>query len=74
MVKGFLNLSLKDSFWTDLLRNIQDEKAWNNLPSTGKKIVVEYCGPNTNKPLHLGHIRNMLLGMSTVRLLNAAGK
>ena len=73
VVKGFLNLSLKDSFWTDLLRNIQDEKAWNNLPSTGKKIVVEYCGPNTNKPLHLGHIRNMLLGMSTVRLLNAAG-
>ena len=35
--------------------------------------MVEYCGPNTNKPLHLGHIRNMLLGMSTVRLLNAAG-
>jgi arginyl-tRNA synthetase len=73
VVKGFLNLSLSDDFLSSLLQRVAEEKAWDNMPSTGKKIVLEYCGPNTNKPLHLGHIRNMLLGMSTVRLLQAAG-
>ena len=43
------------------------------MPSTGKKVVLEYCGPNTNKPLHLGHIRNMLIGYASANLLSRVG-
>lgn len=72
-VKGFLNLSIADSYWLDFFKAAEKNDSYGRLESTGKKIVLEYCGPNTNKPLHLGHIRNMLLGFSTANLLSAAG-
>ncbi len=73
VVKGFLNLSISDTFWIDTLVTISSQKDYGNLPSTGIKYVVEYGGPNTNKPLHLGHLRTLLLGYSTANILKAAG-
>ncbi len=73
-VKGFLNLSLSNLYWREALESLVaagDE--YFRLPSTGKRIMVEFSSPNTNKPLHLGHIRNNLLGDSVSRLLSAAG-
>jgi len=71
VVKGFLNLSLTDNYWINFLNSI-DKNYW-NLPSKSNKVVLEYCGPNTNKPLHLGHIRNMLVGWSLAEILQKAG-
>lgn len=71
VVKGFLNLSLSTSVWQEFLQTITDD-FW-QLPQNNNKIVLEYCGPNTNKPLHLGHIRNMLVGWSMAEILQAAG-
>jgi arginyl-tRNA synthetase len=68
LVQGFLNISLSDAYWLWALRTHSL-----NLPATGKKTVVEYSSPNTNKPLHLGHIRNNLLGDSVSRIIEAAG-
>lgn len=73
VIKGFLNLSLADSFWIDTLSLGLLNNEYGKGPSTGQKITVEYCGPNTNKPLHLGHIRNMLLGFSVSNILEFAG-
>lgn len=73
VIKGFLNLSLADSFWVDTLGLGLLNNEYGKGPSTGQKITVEYCGPNTNKPLHLGHIRNMLLGFSVSNILEFAG-
>ncbi len=68
VIKGFLNLSLSEKFWLESLS--QDNK----VNQTGKeKIVLEFSSPNTNKPLHLGHIRNNLLGESLSRILDAVG-
>mgnify|MGYP003328701117 CR=1 FL=1 len=72
VVKGFVNLKLKDEFWLKFLNETHDEKFFSFSP-TGKKIMVEYCGPNTNKPLHLGHIRNIFIGYSVAEILKAAG-
>ena len=73
-VKGFLNLSLSNLYWRETLEEIVSSgEAYFTLPSTGKKIMVEFSSPNTNKPLHLGHIRNNLLGDSVSRLLAAGG-
>ena len=73
-VKGFLNLSLSNLYWREALEGIVSAgEKYFSLPSTGKKIMVEFSSPNTNKPLHLGHIRNNLLGDSVSRLLSAAG-
>ncbi|MBC8046302.1 MAG: arginine--tRNA ligase [Fimbriimonadaceae bacterium] len=72
VVKGFLNISFKDAYWIDVLINIP-VKNYANLNATGKKIVIEYGGPNTNKPLHLGHVRTMLIGYATANILEAAG-
>ena len=73
-VKGFLNLSLSNLYWREVLCDVMSGgNAYFRLPSTGKKIMVEFSSPNTNKPLHLGHIRNNLLGDSVSRLLEAAG-
>ena len=71
VVKGFLNLTIDSSYWTNFLNDITDQ-FW-QLSPTNKTIVVEYCGPNTNKPLHLGHVRNMLVGWSTAEILQRAG-
>ncbi|MDR3245421.1 MAG: arginine--tRNA ligase [Prevotellaceae bacterium] len=73
IVKGFLNIKLKPSFWlARLLEHIKDEN-FGFSASTGKRFMVEYSSPNTNKPLHLGHIRNILLGWSVANILEACG-
>ena len=73
VVKGFLNLSLKDSFWTAAFAKIQEETYFSQRKATGEKVLVEYSSPNTNKPLHLGHIRNILLGWSVSKILQFEG-
>ena len=72
-VKGFLNLLFSNLFWNELFGEIVADKNFGDLPKTGKSIMVEFSSPNTNKPLHLGHIRNNLLGDSVSRLLKASG-
>ncbi len=72
-VKGFLNLSFSSVYWNEALSDIAASGATGQLPSTGKRIMVEFSSPNTNKPLHLGHIRNNLLGDSVSRILKACG-
>ena len=72
-VKGFLNLSLSNLYWRESLASIVEDEAYGQLPSTGRRVMVEFSSPNTNKPLHLGHIRNNLLGASVSDLLKAAG-
>ena len=72
-VKGFLNLSFSAVYWNESLQAISADKDFGRLPDTGKRIMVEFSSPNTNKPLHLGHIRNNLLGDSVSRILKACG-
>lgn len=72
VVKGFLNIVIADSYWLGFL-NEAVEKDLLAFASTGKKVMVEYASPNTNKPLHLGHLRNIFLGYSVSRILQAAG-
>ena len=72
-VKGFLNISFSPLYWNELFTDILSDKDFGQLPSTGQNIMVEFSSPNTNKPLHLGHIRNNLLGDSVSRLLKACG-
>ena len=72
-VKGFLNLSFSPVYWNESLQAMVSEESFGQLPSTGKRIMVEFSSPNTNKPLHLGHIRNNLLGDSVSRILKACG-
>src|SRR5690349_20638237 len=55
VVKGFLNLKLKDEYWIQFFSEKSNDQSFGILPPTGKTVIVEYCGPNTNKPLHLGH-------------------
>ncbi len=74
VVKGFLNISISDKYWISFFeQNYKDEK-FGHKPVTGAPIVVEYSSPNTNKPLHLGHIRNNLLGWSVSEILKANGE
>ena len=72
-VKGFLNLQFSPLYWNEALQAIAADEAFGQLPSTGRRIMVEFSSPNTNKPLHLGHIRNNLLGDSVSRILKACG-
>ncbi len=73
VVKGFLNFCLSSKFWNETLCQISSDGDFGQLPSTGKTIMVEFSSPNTNKPLHLGHVRNNLLGSSVSDILKAAG-
>lgn len=73
IVKGFLNIRFSNSYWISLFSSIAGNPDYGQLPPTGKTIMVEFSSPNTNKPLHLGHIRNNLLGWSVSRLLEANG-
>ena len=73
VVKGFLNILLSPLYWNELLASISQDAAFGQLPATGRNVMVEFSSPNTNKPLHLGHIRNNLLGSSVSDLLKAAG-
>ena len=72
-VKGFLNLSFSDIYWNTVFSSIASDPSFGTFPPTGKKVMVEFSSPNTNKPLHLGHIRNNLLGDSVSNLLKATG-
>jgi arginyl-tRNA synthetase len=73
VIKGFLNISLTDQYWINkLYREILPDEFAVFKPN-GKKVMVEYSSPNTNKPLHLGHVRNNLLGFSMAEILAAAG-
>ena len=72
-VKGFLNLSLSQLYWHEALESVAADPDFGVLPPTGRRIMVEFSSPNTNKPLHLGHVRNNLLGASVSNLLKAAG-
>ncbi|WP_172917913.1 arginine--tRNA ligase [Capnocytophaga canis] len=74
VIKGFLNLVISDSYYIDFLKSIENENHFGLAkPNSKKTIMVEYSSPNTNKPLHLGHIRNNLLGYSVAEILKAAG-
>ncbi len=73
VVKGFLNLELAESIWLQLLGTMVADAAWGQHPATGQKVMVEYSSPNTNKPLHLGHLRNNFLGYAVATILRAAG-
>lgn len=73
VIKGFLNLKLATDYWKARLAEIQSNDTYGYQPATGKTVVIEYSSPNTNKPLHLGHVRNNLLGFSVARLLEANG-
>ena len=72
VVKGFLNLTLSNQLVWDSLRALS-QPSWWQMPANGRRVMVEYSSPNTNKPLHLGHIRNNLLGWSIARILEATG-
>jgi arginyl-tRNA synthetase len=73
VVKGFLNLVLSDKVWIQTIQNIYSNESFGSLPSNGQEIMVEYSSPNTNKPLHLGHLRNNFLGYSVAEILKANG-
>ncbi|MGE8300895.1 MAG: arginine--tRNA ligase, partial [Sphingobacterium paramultivorum] len=73
VIKGFLNIVLSDAYWITLLNQTITAKDFGVFPANGKKLMVEYSSPNTNKPLHLGHIRNNLLGYSVAEILKAYG-
>ena len=72
-VKGFLNLSIASSYWLSCLAEINTTLHFGKGPTKNSKVMVEYSSPNTNKPLHLGHVRNNLLGYSVAELLKFAG-
>ena len=73
VVQGFLNLSIADSAWVDLFTGIFKDKTFGQLPDKNETVMVEYSSPNTNKPLHLGHLRNNFLGFSVAQILSANG-
>lgn len=75
VVKGFLNIVITPTYWNGVLANIVADEAWGTKPVTDESplVMVEYSSPNTNKPLHLGHLRNILLGSSLSKILEACG-
>ena len=73
VVKGFLNIKISGAYWSQALAAIAAQPDYGQLPSSGKPVMGEFSSPNPNKPLHLGHIRNNLLGWSVSRLLAACG-
>ncbi len=73
VIKGFLNLVVSDEYWIRFLQvNFNDQK-FGSKPGNGQKVMVEYSSPNTNKPLHLGHLRNNFLGWSVAQILKECG-
>ncbi len=73
VIKGFLNLELSTAYWQQFLNNTLSDPHYGRQPRNGRKVMVEYSSPNTNKPLHLGHVRNCLLGWSCSRIFEAVG-
>lgn len=74
VIKGFLNLEVADSWWLQFLQQQYTNTAYGIQPASGRKVMVEYSSPNTNKPLHLGHLRNNFLGWSIAEILKANGE
>jgi arginyl-tRNA synthetase len=75
VVKGFLNIEIDDSYYIDFFNSIKDQNNYGFASlKDDKAVMVEYSSPNTNKPLHLGHVRNVLLGYSVSEILKASGK
>ncbi len=73
IIKGFLNLTVADSYWTSVLMSNYNNPSFGKGETKHKKVMIEYSSPNTNKPLHLGHLRNNFLGWSTAAIINANG-
>ena len=75
VIKGFLNLTLSSEYWAEMLNGIASSKEYGFKPtgSSSRTVMIEFSSPNTNKPLHLGHIRNNLLGFSISRILEKNG-
>ncbi len=73
IVKGFLNLKITDAYWLDAFKEISSTENFGFVKDSGKTVMVEYSSPNTNKPLHLGHLRNNFLGYSVAEILKANG-
>jgi arginyl-tRNA synthetase len=73
VIKGFLNLTVADTYWTNFVEQHYADNNFGKKEKNGKKVMVEYSSPNTNKPLHLGHLRNNFLGWSIAEILKANG-
>ncbi len=73
VIKGFLNLSIAPVYWTNFLQKEYGNSSFGRMAGTGRKVMIEYSSPNTNKPLHLGHLRNNFLGWSIAEILKASG-
>lgn len=73
VIKGFLNLSISNTVWLNFIANNYTNSSYGRVTQTGKKVMVEYSSPNTNKPLHLGHLRNNFLGWSIAEILKVNG-
>lgn len=73
VIKGFLNLTISDQFWIQFLRNNFSNEKFGSKSANGEKVMVEYSSPNTNKPIHLGHLRNNFLGWSVAQILKTEG-
>ncbi|HMK18659.1 MAG TPA: arginine--tRNA ligase [Chitinophagaceae bacterium] len=73
VIKGFLNLTIQNNYWVEFLQNNYADLNFGKKKNTGNKVMVEYSSPNTNKPLHLGHLRNNFLGWSVAEILKANG-
>ncbi|MBN4051918.1 arginine--tRNA ligase [Cytophagaceae bacterium AH-315-L13] len=73
VIKGFLNLEIEDTYWCQFLSEASSNDKFGKFETNGKSIMVEYSSPNTNKPLHLGHLRTNFLGYSVAKILEANG-
>lgn len=73
VIKGFLNLTISDDYWRQFLKTNYNNQQFGFGQSKNQKVIVEYSSPNTNKPLHLGHLRNIFLGWSIAEILNRSG-
>ena len=73
VIKGFLNLTISDNYWINFLQSNFSVPKFGFKPANGQKVMVEYSSPNTNKPLHLGHLRNNFLGWSVAQMLKESG-
>ena len=75
VIKGFLNITIEPKFWLGVLKHIEDtaDYGFKKADDSSQLVMIEYSSPNTNKPLHLGHVRNNLLGYSLSRIMAANG-
>jgi arginyl-tRNA synthetase len=73
VVKGFLNISVSETSWLEIFKGLYQNESLGQMPANGQKVMVEYSSPNTNKPLHLGHLRNNFLGFAVSEILKANG-